>query len=420
MIKSIANISNQESTNKLLQDCICKKIKQKRCAELLGLSVRQVKRKCKALRDKKDVKALIHGNTNKKPQNITTDAIREHIIQCCNTMFHGYGPTLVSYEYQRMYGIKLAVETTRQIMIANGIWVAKDKKIKRVHNMRERMACFGEMVQAGGTEYDWFGDGNKYVMLVFIDDATSSLLHAVLVKSESSFSYMEALNDYLLKHGRPMCLYTDKHGVFRVNMPSAPEGSQTQFARAMEALDIKMIQAHSPQAKGRVERANRTLQDRLAKRFQLLGIKSVEVANYYLQSEYIAEYNKLFAVAPTSSVNAHRPLNSQHNLEQILAIHDTRHISKNHTLQYNNQVIQIMNESVNLHKKVAKVIAKADEVTHVLVEDRLVQFRVLKIKPKQDDVTCAKMINLAVKQAKDNILINNATNTLDKLMAVLL
>jgi hypothetical protein len=319
-----------------------------------------------------------------------------------------------------MYDIKLVVETTRQIMIANGIWIAKEKKVKRVHNMRERMTCFGEMVQADGTEYDWFGDGNKYVMLVFIDDATSSLLHAVLVKSESSFSYMQALNDYLLKHGRPMCLYTDKHGVFRVNMPSAPEGSQTQFARAMETLDIKMIQAHSAQAKGRIERANRTLQDRLPKRLQLLGIKTIEVANQYLRSEYIAEYNKLFAVAPSSSVNAHRPLNSQHHLEQILAIHDIRHISKNHTLQYNNHVVQIMDESSNLHKKEAKVIAKSDEITHVLVEGRLVKFRVLKIRPKQDDAICAKMINLAVKQAKDNILANNAISNLDIALAVLL
>ena len=260
--------------------------------------------------------------------------------------------------------------------------------------MHERVPCYGEMVQADGTEYDWLGDGNKYVMLVFIDDATSSLLHAVLVKSESRSSYMQAMNDYMQKHGRPMCLYTDKHGVFRVNMPSATEGAQTQFARAMESLDIRMIQAHSAQAKGRVERANRTLQDRVPKKLKLLGIKTIEAANEYLANKYPAEYNRKFAVVPSSPINMHRPLESTHNLEQILALHDKRLISKNHTFQYDNQVVQIIDETINLHKKEVNIIAKNDQITHVLVANKSVKFKVLKIRAKQSEAICAKMINL--------------------------
>ena len=279
--------------------------------------------------------------------------------------------------------------------------------------MRERMSCYGEMVQADGTEYDWLGDGAKHILLVFIDDATSSLLHAVLVKSESTSSYMQALNDYLQKHGRPMCLYTDKHGVFRVNMPSASEDAQTQFARAMEELDIKMIQANSAQAKGRVERANQTLQDRLAKRLRLLGVKTVEEANRYLQDEYIAEYNRLFAVVPASLVNVHRPLEMTHNLEQILSLHNTRIISKNHTVQYNNQVVQIIEEATDLHKKQATVVTKLDEIIRILVSGKAVKFRVLSIRPKQSDVACAKMVNLEVSQARQNILESNAKSALE-------
>jgi hypothetical protein len=385
----------------LLKDCIARKITQTVCAEILGLSVRQIKRKCKALRSNG---ILEHGNKGRCPVNRISDDIRNHIIECCKGDYQGFGPTLVSYEYNRMYNVDIAVETARQIMISNELWAAKNKPVKHIHPMRERMSCYGEMVQADGTEYDWLGDGAKHILLVFIDDATSSLLHAVLVKSESTSSYMQALNDYLQKHGRPMCLYTDKHGVFRVNMPSASEDAQTQFARAMEELDIKMIQANSAQAKGRVERANQTLQDRLAKRLRLLGVKTVEEANSYLQDEYIAEYNRLFAVVPASLVNVHRPLEMTHNLEQILSLHNTRIISKNHTVQYNNQVVQIIEEATDLHKKQATVVTKLDEIIRILVSGKAVKFRVLPIRPKQSDVACAKMVNLAVSQARQNLL----------------
>ena len=391
----------------LLKDCLDKKVTQEVCAETLGLSVRQIKRKCKQLSLNGSRE---HGNKSRVPINRISDTIRNHIVECCKGSFQGFGPTMVSYEYNRLHNIAIAVETARQIMINNGLWAVKNKPVKRIHPMRERMSCYGELVQADGTEYDWLGDGTKHILLVFIDDATSSLLHAVLVKSESTSSYMQALNDYLLKHGRPMCLYTDKHGVFRVNLPSASESSQTQFARAMEELDIKMIQAHSPQAKGRVERANRTLQDRLAKRFKLNKIKTIEEANKYLQDEYIAEYNKLFAVVPSSPINVHRPLEVAHNLEQILALHNTRIISKNHTVQYNNQVIQILEETNNLHKNEATVITKLDEILGILVSGKAVKFRVMKIHPKQSETVCSKMLNLAVNQVKKNMPQYNAKN----------
>ena len=410
MTKKSIPESNIEIIYKAIQDCIAKKITQEQCALCLGISVRQVKRKCKLVRETNNIKSLIHKNKGRLPKNRIANNVRDHVIHCCNNMFKGYGPTLVSYEYQRMYGTNLSVETTRQIMLNGETWVAKEKKSKRIHNMRERMACYGELIQADGTEYDWLGDGNKSVLLIFVDDATSSLLHAVIVKSESTASYMQALHDYMIKHGRPMCLYTDKHGVFRINMPGVPEGSQTQFARAMEELGIKTMQANSPQAKGRVERANRTLQDRLAKRLKLLGVKAIEEANEYIQNIFIAEYNQLFAVEPDSLINMHKPLNKDHNLEQILALHEIRVISKNHTLQYDNQVVQIMNELSNLHKKQAVVIVKKGAIAYVLVNNKAVNFKVLRIRPKQGDVICAKMIGKEVRSVKNAILQHQAIN----------
>lgn len=404
---------NKKSLNKvspevelaLLKDCIAGKIKQNDCAGILNLSLRQIKRKCKEIRDSGLLK---HGNTGNVPVNRISDEIRNHILQCCNTDFKNFGPTLVRDEYSRMYGVDLSAETVRQLMISNKLWTPKVKSIKQIHHLRERMSCYGEMVQADGTEYDWLGDGVKHVLLVFIDDATSSLLHAVLVKSESTASYMQALNDYLHKHGRPMCLYTDKHGVFRVNMPSSSEGAQTQFARAMEELDIKMIQANSAQAKGRVERANRTLQDRLAKRLRLMKIKTIEEANQYIEDVYLAEYNHFFAVEPASPVNVHRSLNENHNLAEILALHSTRVVSKNHTIQYDNKVIQIEETGVNLHKQEATVVAKLREIISVLVSGKAVKFSVLKIRPKQSDTVSTKTVNMAA--MKENSMIQSCSN----------
>jgi hypothetical protein len=389
-----------EAELSLLKDWIEGKITQVVCAGILDLSVRQIKRKCKSVRSSGLLK---HGNQGKTPVNRISDEIRNHILECCKTSFKGFGPTLVRDEYSRMYSVEISAETVRQLMISNELWFPKEKKVKQIHHLRERMSCYGEMVQADGTEYDWLGDGIKHVLLVFIDDATSSLLHAVLVKSESTASYMQALNDYLLKHGRPMCLYTDKHGVFRVNMPSASEDAQTQFARAMEELDIKMIQANSPQAKGRVERANRTLQDRLAKRLQLIGIKTIEEANRYITETYIAEYNHLFAVEPTSPVNVHRPLKEEHHLTQILALHSSRVVSKNHTIQYDNKVIQIEETGVNLHKEQATVVAKLGEIISVLVHGKAVKCKALNIRPKQSSAVCTKTVNLAAIQERDVI-----------------
>ena len=418
-MKSKIDKSHKTYIRELLQDCIDKKITQKECAILLDIGDRQVRRKCKEFK-RNIANALVHKNSGRKPANYIPDRIREHIVECCKTEYCNYGPALVSEEYEIKYQIKLSIETVRQIMIQGTVWSANQKKIKRIHNMRQRVSCYGELVQADGTEYDWFGDGSKYVMLVFIDDATSALLHAVLVKSESRLSYMQAMHDYLQKHGRPMCLYTDKHGVFRVNAASASEDAETQFSRAMAALDIKMIQANSPQGKGRVERANRTLQDRVPKRLKLLGIKTVEEANLYLQNEYIAFYNQKFAVLPDSPINMHRKLAPKHNLDQILALHTKRIISKNHTVQYDKRVIQIIDNSSNLHKKEATIIDKDGVIDSIIVDSKEVSFIIIKRKIKQSEAVDGKFLAEKLRELKKQYGDINQQNTSERFVSMLM
>ncbi len=203
-------------------------------------------------------------------------------------------------------------------MIAEELW--KPKKVRKVaiHQMRERRACFGELVQIDGSPHDWFeGRAPACTLLVFIDDATGKLGHLQLVESESFFSYAQATAVYFNRYDKPVAFYSDKHSVFRVNQPSVgSEHDVSQFGRAMHGLDIEIICANTPQAKGRVERAIQTLQDRLPKELRLRGISSWKTGNAYLP-EFIQHFNQRFSVSPRSDHDAHRPLTARDPLDTI-------------------------------------------------------------------------------------------------------
>jgi hypothetical protein len=226
-------------------------------------------------------------------------------------------------------------------MVAEKLWESKRRKQARIHQRRPRRPHQGELVQIDGSPHDWFeGRGPYCTLIVFIDDATSRLLALRFAPAETTQAYMETLSDYLSLHGRPVALYSDKHSIFRVNHPDR-EGELTQFTRALKTLDIEPIHANSPQAKGRVERANLTLQDRLVKELRLRGISSIDEANAFLPA-FMADYNARFAVEPQSPVDAHRPvLHCADELALTLCLHHTRKLSKNLTVQFKNREYQL-------------------------------------------------------------------------------
>jgi hypothetical protein len=252
-----------------------------------------------------------------------------------------FGPTLAT-EKLAIEGVSLSVETVRQLLIGEGLWKAKAVRRPVIHQLRERRARVGELVQIDGSPHDWFeGRAPKCTLLVFVDDATSRLMYLQFVEAETTFNYFAGVRSYITTFGKPLAFYSDKFGVFRVNMPNPLSGTGlTQFGRALKELDIELICAHSPQAKGRVERANQTLQDRLTKELRLGGISSLEQANAYLP-EFIAAYNARFAVAPRSPESAHRSLGKGEDLDRILTLCERRTLSKNLTLSYNNVIYQI-------------------------------------------------------------------------------
>src|SRR5271154_2767249 len=250
-----------------------------------------------------------------------------------------FGPTLAAEKLAGEHGFSFSSETLRKWMIADGLWLDRKQRQKRVHQPRPRRECLGELVQVDGSEHWWFEDrGPQCTLLVFVDDATSRLMHLQFVESESTFAYFQAARSYLEAWGKPVAFYSDKHGVFRVNHPGALAGDgMTQFGRALHALNIDIIGANSSPAKGRVERANRTLQDRLVKELRLRGISTIAAGNELLPG-FLADYNARFGKEPRNAKDLHRLLLADDDLADIFAWREERTVSNSLTLQYDKVV----------------------------------------------------------------------------------
>ncbi|MBV8574716.1 MAG: ISNCY family transposase [Acetobacteraceae bacterium] len=269
-----------------------------------------------------------HGKTFRRT---VLDLIREHYVD--------FGPTLAAEKLATRHGLHLGVETLRQWMIAAGLWIDRRHRLPSPHQPRRRRECLGELVQIDGSEHVWFEDrGPTCTLLAFIDDATSRIMLLRFVASESAFDYFRATRLCLETHGKPVAFYSDKHSIFRVNSKDAAGADRiTQFARALAELNIDIICANIPQAKGRVERAFGTLQDRLVKELRLANIASLAAANDWLPA-FVADYNGRFSRAPANAKNL-QPLAPADNLDEILAWREPRTVTQNLTLHYDRMML---------------------------------------------------------------------------------
>jgi len=326
----------------VVQHVISKRLTQSQAGHDLGISARQVRRLvCRYRSDGRS--GLISRRRGKPAHNRIPHDTRKLAVSLVREHYTDFGPTLASEKLDQLHQLKLSRESLRQLMIGAGLWRGKPRKQKRVFQMRDRRGRFGELVQIDGSPHDWFeGRAAPCTLLVFIDDATSKLLYLRFVPAETTAAYMEALQSYLHTWARPVSFYSDRHSIFRINTEEPVCGNGlTQFGRALETLDIEGIHARTPQAKGRVERANQTLQDRLVKEMRLRGISTLDQGNAFV-AEYMAMHNESFAVAPRSQEDAHRKvLHSAREIELILAHQKQRRLSKNLTCQYANSFYQI-------------------------------------------------------------------------------
>jgi transposase len=308
---------------------------QREAAERLGIGVRQFKRLVRSWRQDGDA-GLLSRQRGRPSNRRLNDVCRAEIAALLKGRYAGFGATLASEKLRKLDGINVSVETVRQMQISLGEWKPKARRAKRVFQLRERRPRFGELVQIDGSPHDWFeGRGPRCTLIVFIDDATSRLTALHFAPVESGQAYLAALRDHVLAHGCPLAFYSDRHGIFRVNAKDAQSGDgKTEFGRVVARLEIGLINALTPQAKGRVERANQTLQDRLVKEMRLRNISSIAAAQAYLP-EFIVEWNQKFAVEPRDAASAHRPwTKTAEDLDLALACQEQRVLSKALTFSY--------------------------------------------------------------------------------------
>lgn len=358
-------------------------------AHLLGLGQRQVQRLVCKVRDE-GAMAVRHKLRGRPSNNRISDLKRDYILSLVRSDYPDFGPTLAAEKLAERHGIRVSSETLRQWMMAVGLWHSRAQR-RHVHQPRLRREALGELIQIDGSEHRGFEDrGPSCTPLVFIDDATGKLMQMRFVPSETTQNYFAALGDYLQTHGRPVAFYSDKHSVFRVNHAEAKSGhGMTQFGRALCELNIEIICANSSQAKGRVERANRTLQDRLVKELRLAGVSDIAAANAYLPG-FIARHNLRFARTPARSEDLHRPLNQPASrLTEILCVRDQRQVGSNLIVHYERRKF-ILEDSEHARSAIGKYVetyAFADRRLEIRWKGISLPYRVFD--PNQQPVTHA-------------------------------
>ena len=367
----------------IFEQLVKRTIKQREAAKILRLSTRQIKRKLRAYRQH-GAASLAHLTRGKPGNHALEESFTRQVSCLVREHYPDFGPTFASEKLALCHGLSINHETLRHLMIREGIWKAKMKKTN-AHVYREPKACFGEMIQIDGSLHDWFeGRAPPCSLIAFIDDATSRPVWLEFFTRESTYSIMRSLQSYLLLHGRPLSLYSDRGGVYKVNNNNPDHDKFTQYERALKELDIEAIHARSPQAKGRVERLFGTLQDRLVKELRLQNISSLEAANQYLREVYIPAHNAKFAVQPKVATDLHRTING-FDLAHILCVKEERLLGNDLTVRYHNAWFQLLPKQPTILSPKDQIIVNEhlDGSITLTIRQCVLNFQMLSEKPQK-------------------------------------
>ena len=365
-----------------------KKTTQRQAAEELQVSERQLRRLLARLREVGD-KAVLHGLRGRSNRRRKEQDKQRAVEMLGGDDYKGFGPKLASEYLAKKLKMKVSKETVRKWMREAGLWRGRKQRVVEIHMWRERRERWGELVQWDTSTHDWLeGRGEKIYLIKMIDDATSRLF-ARFVRSDSTAQNMAVVEAYLLRFGRPLEFYTDKASLFvttpKKNHPVRDQPlPPTQIGRALKELGIGWIAAHSPQAKGRVERSFQTAQDRLVKGLRVAGAKTLEEANAYLEAEYLPEWEAKFTVVAACADDAHRPLGKQHDLAAILSEVEQRLVTPDYTLRHDAKVLQIVREDVRPRMRGSQVRVETRRNGEIAVrfEDRYVRIKPCQPAPK--------------------------------------
>jgi len=370
-------------------------ITQRQAAEEIGQTERHIRRLLVKLKREGD-QAIIHGRRGRRSNRKLEEKSQARAVAILGQeKYRGFGPTLASEYLSKHHQITVSRETVRAWMIEARLWQARKQKLEKVHPWRQRRSRCGELVQWDTSEHQWLEErGPKLYLISMIDDATSRL-HARFVLHDSTAENMRLLWSYLERHGRPVSFYTDKASLFQTAPKIARDVKQlprderaplppTQIGRALSEMGIVWIAAHSPQAKGRVERSFQTAQDRLVKGLRVAGAKTLAEANAYLETEFIPWWNQTLAVVPASAADAHRPLAKDHSLPASLSYVESREVDAGYTIQFDNRIYRIARADIGagLRGAQVRIEVRLDGSMAVRFRDRYVDVSECSVRPK--------------------------------------
>lgn len=372
----------------IIQRAIRKEITVKKAGELLRLSERQIYR-LKIKVKEKGATGLIHLNRGKPGNRRIPETERQQLVNLLHRHYSDFKPTHASEKLDEALGLKRDPKTIRQIMIDEGLWKPRKQKGSEYRCSRPRKEHYGEMEQFDGSYEHWFEDRtSECCLLASIDDATNKVTGARFVQNEGTLPVFGFWQEYFLFHGKPRSIYLDKLRTYYNNHPSAldDEGMLTQFQRAMRELGVEPIVAHSPQAKGRIEKLFATLQDRLIKELRLRDISDIKTANQFLE-EFLPWFNQKYGLEPTSKANLHRKLTHQERkqLPAILSRHSARTVQNDFTIRFKNLWYQLSKEQPATIRPKDRVIIeeRLDNQTYIRLRGKYLNYQILLTKPQK-------------------------------------
>jgi len=337
-------IMNQREIRRLyvIKKLLAKELKQAEASEMLGLSERQIRRMIRRVEANGDG-GVIHQSRGVASKQKIENSVKQNILRIYRKKYWDFGATLASEKLEEIERIRISKETLRKWLLDEGL-KQKERKRKKHRQRRERKSCYGQMVQVDGSHHDWLENGTEQVLMGYIDDATNKVF-ARFYTYEGVIPAMESLQVYIRKNGKPQSVYVDKHQTYRSHdrdrwrAMTFGEESLSQFERGCKELEITVIHAHSPQAKGRVERLFRTLQDRLVKELRLAGVRTIEEANKFLE-QYLKVHNRRFIVEPRSKADVHERMPYQ-RVKEALSKKTPRRVRNDFTIAHDKALYQI-------------------------------------------------------------------------------
>jgi len=386
--KLISMTEEEISRHNIIKNLIDGRINGTDASKQIEISVRQVRR-IKAKVKEKGAEGIIHGNRGRASNRRIDNEILTKTIGLLEKKYQGFKPTLATEKLLELDKIELSNEKVRQIMIENKLWKVRSRKqSKKKYFWRARKDNYGEMEQFDGSYHNWFGK-EESCLLLSVDDATGKITHAKFDYNESIVAVFKFWLEYFDKNGLPISVYLDKFSTYKVNHKNATDNKDmiTQFQRASNQTGFKLIFANSPQAKGRVERMNKTLQDRLVKELRLAGITTIEKANEFLE-KYIPKFNAKFAVVPQKQANLHQEISAtmKQKLPQIFSIQKQRVVMNDYTIRFENQYFQLKQEQpTTVYKKDAIIIEKhLNNEIKINLKEHYLNYTILPERPKKE------------------------------------